>query len=264
MVVSLRALLFDVDGTVADTERYGHRPAYNSAFRKLGLTWRWGPRLYRKLLALPGGKERLRYFVDQHHPDLAHHTAAYANDPDLWVAQVHDLKSRYFQRYLRKGRIPLRPGVARLIREADAAGLHVALVSNASRASLRPVLRYGLGRELATRIDLVVSGEDVTRKKPAPDSYLLALSRLGLAANECVALEDSSMGLRAAVAAGVPTIVTTNANTEGEDFSSACVVLDGCGEPDQPVTHARGPALGPYLTLEQLRAVQRFAHVPTC
>ena len=257
--MNLRALLFDVDGTVADTERYGHRPAYNSAFRKLGLDWSWGPRLYRKLLSQPGGKERLRHYVDHYQPDLAHHATAYANDPALWVAGVHELKSRYFQRYLRKGRIPLRPGVARLIREADAAGLHVALVSNASRASLRPVLRYGLGKELAGRIDLVVSGEDVTRKKPAPDSYLLALSRLGLSADECVALEDSAMGLRAAVAAGVPTIITTNANTEGEDFSSASVVLDCCGEPDQPAHRAGGHAVGPYLTLERLRAVQRLA-----
>ena len=258
--MTLRALLFDVDGTVADTERYGHRPAYNSAFRKLGLNWHWGPRLYRRLLEQPGGKERLRYYVEHYKPDLAHHATAYTNDPDLWVSQVHELKSRYFQRYLRKGRIPLRPGVARLIREADQAGLHVALVSNASRASLKPVLRYGLGEELATRIDLVVSGEDVGRKKPAPDGYLLALDRLGLSADECVALEDSAMGLRAAVAAGVPTVITTNANTEGEDFSSACAVLDGCGEPDQPVHSAQGPAMGPYLTLDRLREVQRTAH----
>lgn len=246
-------MLLDVDGTVADTERYGHRPAYNRAFCKLGLMFRWGPRLYRKLLEQPGGCERLMHYVVHYRPDLGEQAAAFSADPQGWVARVHALKARYFQRYLRKGRVPLRPGVARLIREADAAGLHVALVSNASRASLRPVLRYGLGEELAERIDLVVSGEDVEHKKPAPDTYLLALSRLGLAPNECVALEDSAMGLRAAVAAGVPTVITTNANTEGEDFSAAVMVLDGCGEPDQPVRTSRGPMSEPYLTLAQLR-----------
>jgi HAD superfamily hydrolase (TIGR01509 family) len=254
--MSLRALLLDVDGTVADTERYGHRPAYNRAFRKLGLGFRWGPRLYRKLLEQPGGKERLMHFVVHHAPDLGDHAEAFAADPAAWVDAVHELKSRYFQRYLRRGQVPLRPGVARLIREADAAGLRVALVSNASRASLQPVLRYGLGEELAERIDLIVSGEDVQRKKPSPDTYLLALSKLGLAASECVALEDSAMGLRAAVAAGVPTIVTTNANTEGEDFSTAVMVLDGCGEPDAPARSLTGPFEDRCLTLGQLR---RFA-----
>lgn len=255
--LSLRALLLDVDGTLADTERHGHRPAYNRAFRKLGMSFRWGPRLYRKLLEQPGGKERLQYFVAHYKPDLGVQAEPYAADPCAWVDQVHALKSRYFQRSLRKGRVPLRPGVARLIREVDAAGLRVALVSNASRASLRPMLRFGLGEELADRIDLVVSGEDVKRKKPAPDTYLLALSKLGIGADECVALEDSAMGLRAAVAAGVPTIVTTNANTEGEDFSHAVMVLDGCGEPDQPLRTTRGMLTDACLTLAHL---QGFAH----
>lgn len=251
--MTLRALLLDVDGTVADTERYGHRPAYNRAFRKLGLGFRWGPRLYRKLLEQPGGKERLLHYVQHYQPELGEHAARFEVDPQGWVGEVHHLKSHYFKRYLRKGQVPLRPGVARLIREADAAGLRVALVSNASRASLQPVLRYGLGEELAARIDLIVSGEDVKRKKPAPDTYLLALSKLGLAANECVALEDSAVGLKAAVAAGVPTIVTLNANTEGEDFSSAVMVLDCCGEPDAPARAIKGQATDSYLTLAQLQ-----------
>ncbi len=251
--MSLRALLLDVDGTVADTERYGHRPAYNRAFRKLELGFRWGPKLYRELLIQPGGKERILHYVNYYQPDLGGHAEAFAENPKAWVAKVHKLKSHYYRRYLRMGLVPLRPGVARLIREAAAAGINVALVSNASRASLRPVLRYGLGEELADRIDLVVSGEDVCAKKPAPDSYLLALHKLGLTAAECVALEDSDIGLRAAHAAGVTTVVTTNSNTEGQDFSKAVMVLDGCGEPDQPAQLSRGAWTDPYLTLAHLR-----------
>lgn len=253
--MTLRALLLDVDGTVADTERFGHRPAYNRAFRKLGLGFRWGPRLYRKLLEQPGGKERLMHYVRHYQPDLGEQAEAFARNPEHWVAGVHDLKSEYFRRYLRKGEVPLRPGVARLIREADAAGLHVALVSNASRASLRPVLEYGLGKELASRIDLVVSGEDVCRKKPAPDGYLMALERLGLPARECVALEDSAIGLRAAVAAGVPTIVTTNANTEHEDFGAAMLVLDGLGDTDSPARSLCGRVAGRCVTLSELQSL---------
>ena len=100
---------------------------------------------------------------------------------------------------------------------------------------------------------MIASGEEVQRKKPAPDVYRLAIERLAVQPDECVALEDSAMGLRAAVAAGVPTIVTTNANTEGEDFSTAVAVLDGCGEPDQPIRSARGSLEGPCLTLAQLQ-----------
>lgn len=238
--MSLRALLLDVDGTVADTERYGHRPAFNRAFRKLGLDFRWGPKLYRRLLEQQGGRERLLHYIEHYQPDLKEHAAAVRADPLRWVKSVHRLKSHYFSRYLRKGRVPLRPGVARLLREARATGVRVALVSNASRASLEPILQYGLGSELASQIELIVSGEDVLHKKPAPDSYLLALSRLGVRAEECIALEDSCVGLRAAVAAGIPTVVTLNANTEAEDFSSAVLVLENLGEPEAPSRAIRG------------------------
>lgn len=251
--MTLRAILLDVDGTVADTERYGHRPAYNRAFRKLGLKVQWSPKLYRKLLEQPGGKERVLHYIEHYKPELGAHAAEAAKDPKGFASRVHALKSVYFRRYLRKGQVPLRPGIARLIREADAAGLRVALVSNASRASLTPVLEYGLGKELAERIDLVVSGEDVARKKPYPDTYLLALSKLGIGANECVALEDSAMGLKAAVAAGVPTIVTTNANTEGEDFSSAMMVVKCLDESGDALRAGVEPLPEVSLTLSRIQ-----------
>jgi HAD superfamily hydrolase (TIGR01509 family) len=236
----LRALLFDVDGTLADTERLGHRKAYNKAFRKLGLTFRWGPKLYRRLLKQPGGKERLRYYLKRYQPELGDHADAVGEAEDAWVAHVHGVKSSYFRRLVKRGMVPLRAGVARLMREADAGGVQIAVVTNASRASLEPLLRYSLGDELVDRVDLVVCGEDGVAKKPAPDLYHLALQRLQLPANACIAVEDSAMGLRAATAAGIPTIITTNAETEGQDFSSAMLVLDSLGEPDQPATVLRG------------------------
>jgi beta-phosphoglucomutase-like phosphatase (HAD superfamily) len=126
------------------------------------------------------------------------------------------------------------------MREADARGIQIAVVTNASRASLAPLLRYSLGDELVDRVDVVVCGEDGVAKKPAPDLYHLALQRLQLPANACIAVEDSAMGLRAAAAAGIPTIITVNAETEGQDFSAAMLVVDSLGEPDHPATVLRG------------------------
>src|SRR5258708_17775613 len=170
----LRALLFDVDGTLADTEPMGHRKAYNRAFRKLGLEFRWGPKLYRRLLSQPGGKERLRYYLKRYQPELGEYAEAVGESEEAWVEHVHHLKSRYFRKLVRRGAVPLRPGVARLMRAADAAGLQIAVVTNASRASLQPLLRYSLGDELAKHIAITLSSEDGVAKKPAPDLYHLA------------------------------------------------------------------------------------------
>ena len=116
--MSLRALLFDLDGTLADTERLGHRPAYNRAFKELGLPFRWGPKLYRKLLRHTGGRERLLHYLERYAPDLGDQRQAAESDPRGWARAVHALNSRYFRRLVRRGRVPLRPGVARLMTEA--------------------------------------------------------------------------------------------------------------------------------------------------
>lgn len=236
----LRALLFDVDGTLAETERNGHRKAYNRAFRNLGLVFRWGPKLYRRLLMQPGGKERLQHYLKHYQPELGDYADAVGENLDAWVEHVHRVKSRYFRRLVKRGQLPLRPGVARLMREADASGLQIAIVTNASRASLEPILRYSLGAELAGRVDVVVCGEDGLRKKPAPDLYLAALQRMQLPARACVAIEDSAMGLKAAAAAGIPTVITVNGETEGQDFGAAMMVLDNLGEPDAPARVLKG------------------------
>lgn len=241
--MQLRAILFDVDGTLADTETHGHRRAYNRAFRDLGLHFRWGPRLYRKLLKQPGGKERLEHFLRQYQPQLGDHADAVSENPKAWIEHVHKLKSLFFRRLVQSGALPLRPGVARLMTEAHAAGVKVGLVTNASRASLKPLLAHSLGEPLAQRLDVVVCGEDVANKKPSPDLYILALSRLQLPAADCLAIEDSAMGLQSATAAGLATLITHNVDTESDDFAAAVAVLDSLGEPQQPMRVLRG-ALG--------------------
>lgn len=224
-------MLFDLDGTLADTEVLGHRRAYNRAFRKLGLGFRWGPKLYRKLLKQPGGKERLLHYLQRYRPELGPHAEAAQADPGLWTRTVHELKSRYFRRLVRRGLVPLRPGVARLMLEARASGLRLAIVTNASRATVKPMLRHALGPGLRGCVEVLVCGDDVAHKKPAPDLYRLALTQLGLAARECIAVEDSAAGLAGARAAGIATLITTNLNTVHEDFTGALRVLETLGEP---------------------------------
>ena len=254
VAVSLRALLLDVDGTLADTESHGHRPAYNQAFRSLGLRFRWNSRLYRKLLALPGGRERLTYYLRHYQPELGAQADAARHDEAAWVDRVHQLKSRYFRAFVRKGKVPLRPGVARLIAEAKAAGVKVALVSNASHDSLNAVLNHAMPG-LAEQVDLIVSGADVPAKKPSPDPYLHAMNQLDLKPWQCVALEDSAVGLQAATSAGICTIITRNENTLDDDFSKARLVLDGLGEPEAPVSVIRGTLEGGWLTLADVEAM---------
>lgn len=254
--MSLRAVLFDVDGTLADTEALGHRPAYNRAFRELGFDFRWGPKLYRKLLKQPGGRERLKHYVEHYQPELGVHEAEARADLDAWVKRVHDLKSHYFKRYMRRGRVPLRAGVARLMREAHGAGIQIAIVTNASLKTLQPVLKYTIGPELAAEVAVIASGEEVRNKKPAPDLYQLAMQRLGIGAEECVALEDSEMGLEAAAAAGVKAVVTINSDTAAQDFTEAALVVSSLGEPGAPTQVLKG-RLGHHgwVTLETLQAL---------
>lgn len=254
--MSLKAVLFDVDGTLADTEALGHRPAYNRAFRKLGLDFRWGPKLYRKLLKQPGGRERIKHYIQRFDPELGPEAEEAEQNLDAWVAKVHTLKSHYFKRYMRHGRVPLRPGIARIMREARGSGVRLAIVTNASLKTLRPVLRYSMGPELAAEVEIIASGEEVQNKKPAPDLYQLAMRRLNLEPHECVALEDSEMGLRAAAGAGLAAVVTINRDTLEQDFSEAALVVSSLGEPGAPTRVLKGHIDGlPWVSLSTLRTV---------
>jgi len=256
--MALRALLFDVDGTLADTEPHGHLPAYNRAFKEMGLGWKWSKRLYRKLLLQPGGRERLDHYLKEHAPDLGPQRKRVEHDRHGWIEDVHRLKSKHFRRRLEKGRVPLRPGVRRLMLGAAESHLQIALVTNASRASLEPFLAHALGDELRSHIDAIVSGEDVERKKPAPDLYEHALEQLQLGPSECVALEDSEMGLQSASDAGIATLVVVNDDTRRQRFDRAVLVVDSLGEPDAPGTVLRGQGEAPETCCVDVAFLQRL------
>lgn len=261
--MNLRALLLDVDGTLADTESRGHLPAWNRAFRDLELDWQWSPELYRDLLAQPGGRERVEHYIEHYKPDLGAHGDRAKADRRAWVKSVHERKSCRFRERLESGEVPLRDGVERLITEAHEVGIRIAIVTNASRASLEPFLHHALGERLQGCVHAIISGEQVARKKPAPDIYHRACVAVDCAPHECVTIEDSAMGLQAAHAAGVPAVVTLNADTDARKLGSAVLVVDSLGEPDKPVQVIKSPGFAlDYVDVAVLRQLQMAAAQP--
>ncbi len=237
----LKALVFDVDGTLADTERDGHRVAFNLAFAEAGLDWNWSIDLYGQLLAVTGGKERIRFYLQRHHPDFRPPGGA---DVDAFIAGLHAAKTRHFTRMLAEGRLPLRPGVARLLGEAREAGLRLAIATTTTPANVEALLVHALGADAPGWFDAISAGDVVPAKKPAADIYHHALEALGLPAAACLAFEDSAHGLAAARGAGLETVITVNDYTRGQDFTGALLVVDHLGEPGRPMTVLAGDAGG--------------------
>ena len=216
----LQALIFDVDGTLADTERDGHRVAFNAAFRDAGLPWHWDVRVYGELLAIAGGKERIAHYARLHAPELAARP-----DFEAFVRKLHVIKTGHYVHLVAAGALPLRPGVENIIREAKKAGLKLAIASTTSPENVVALLRASLAHDAANWFDVIAAGDIVPTKKPAPDIYLWVLERLGIPAADCLAIEDSGHGLKAARAAGIPAVVTENGYTHGQDFTGALAVL---------------------------------------
>jgi HAD superfamily hydrolase (TIGR01509 family) len=182
----LRGLILDFDGTIAETERHGHRVSYNLAFTELGLDWSWDEELYGALLSVAGGKERLRHYLAQYRPKLLDDAIA----SDL-IAEIHRAKVRHFANMAPM--IPLRPGLVRLVQDANAAGVVVAIATTGSRPGVEAVLRQH--ETLPAMVCLIAGNEAAERKKPEPDIYRWTLDRLGLEAADCIAIEDSIASL---------------------------------------------------------------------
>jgi len=221
----MQALIFDCDGVLVDTERDGHRVAFNQAFAKAGFGFEWDVELYGELLGIAGGKERMRhYFESQGWPDSA------GDDKDAFLAELHKTKTAIFAELIASGQLPLRAGVLRLVDEAIAADVRLGVCTTSNPKSIDAVLDL-MGPERKKRFEFVLAGDIVSRKKPDPEIYDLAISKLGLPASECIVVEDSRNGLLAAIGAGLPCFITMSTYTTEEDFSEAVGIAPELGDP---------------------------------
>jgi len=218
--MTTKAIIFDVDGTLADTED-GHRKAFNKAFAESNLNWHWDIGLYGQLLKVTGGKERIKYFTADFLTDY--------NKPDNFddfVKNLHKIKTRHYTAMLREGNIPLRPGIKQLIQDAHAAGIILAIATTTTPENVSALLEVGLGKNWNSYFSANGCGDIVPHKKPAPDIYFWVLEQLGLSPADCIALEDSQNGLRSSLAAGIKTYMTINQYTRSQDFTGAAGVFD--------------------------------------
>ena len=253
----MTALIFDCDGVLADTERFGHLPAFNATFEEFGLPVRWSENEYGRLLRIGGGKERMATLFT---PEFVARTRLPSNREDqaAELARWHRRKTEIYTGMVARGVLPARPGVSRIIREAIAAGWKLAVCSTSAEASVQAILEHVAGHDGAARFDLVLAGDVVPRKKPASDIYELALQRLSIDPDDALVVEDSRNGLLAALGAGVRCVITVNDYTKDEDFSEAVLVISSLGDPDGERTRvlaSRSAARpGDWITLADLDA----------
>jgi HAD superfamily hydrolase (TIGR01509 family) len=239
--VALQAILFDVDGTLAETEEV-HRRSFNAAFRAAGLPWHWDRELYRELLAVTGGKERIGRFL-----------AGLADPPRCDVPALHRAKTERYTALVAAGAVVLRPGIARLLAEARAQGVRLAIATTTTPANVAALLAAALGPEGPALFEVMVAGDAVPCKKPAPDVYEAVLEAMGLDPAACIAIEDSRNGVLSARRAGLPVLATPGLYTGDDDLRHALAVLSDLGEPGAPYRHLGGAGSGEgWVTVEAL------------
>jgi HAD superfamily hydrolase (TIGR01509 family) len=221
----LKAIFWDQDGVIIDTEKDGHRVAFNKMFKECGYDFEWNVDTYGALLQISGGKERMRHYFTERGILLE----GIPEKDSEFLLSLHKKKTAIFVEMIESGILPLRAGVKRLMQEAMAAGLRLGVCTTANERSANAIAKGMLGD---ISLEFVLAGDVVSKKKPDPEIYLLALKKSGLSPDECIVVEDSRNGLLAAQAAGLRAVATTNIYTENEDLSAASIVVTSLGDPD--------------------------------
>ena len=222
----MKALIFDCDGVLVDTERDGHRVAFNKTFTNMGYDVEWSVELYGELLSISGGKERMKHYFNQEGWPKG------VSDRDQLILDLHKAKTDAFMQIIESGELALRPGVARLVDEAIADGhILLSICSTSNERSVNLIAEKLLGPQRKGKFSAILAGDVVSKKKPDPEIYNLAVEKLEVKPAECVVVEDSRNGLLAAKAAGMKCVITTNGYTEKEDFSEADLVVSELGDP---------------------------------
>ena len=235
----LEAVIFDVDGTLADTEDV-HRRAFNQAFARFDLDWDWTPALYAELLAISGGRERIarygKFTLTERFDDPESRTK--------FIRELHSAKTAIYVKMLTDGDVPLRSGVERLLEELYAAGITLAIATSSTFSNLKTLLDHNLGENWMSKFSAIATCDTVSIKKPSPRVYEAVLKILAVAPPHAVAVEDTVNGCMAARAAEITTIITTHQFTGDKEFPGAALVVDSLGEPDAPFTVRAGDPRG--------------------
>lgn len=228
--MTLKAIILDFDGTIADTERDGHRVAFNQAFLDYGLNWFWTIHQYQKLLKVNGGEERIQSYIDDLPPNVRNAlSSSLAKD-------LYGIKTKHYLDMLRQnGGIPFRPGILRIIHEAMNKGIKLAIATSSTQENVTALLKSRLGHDALSWFDVIATSNQVVSKKPHSRVYQYVLQALEMAPTECIAIEDSPDGLTASLGANLKTLITFNHYTHDDVFTGAVAVLPHLGEVDLPV-----------------------------
>ena len=232
--MELKALIFDVDGTLANTEHDGHLRAFNEAFKFFELDWHWDSELYSELLSVSGGKERLAYYISNYNPKLE--SSLSIKD----ITNIHNKKTEIFVDCVANGRVSLRVGVERLIEEAIESGLRLGIATTTTLKNVEALIKSTLGEFALDKFEVIGAGDIVEKKKPAADIYQYVLDKMGLSSHECIAFEDSKIGFDSATSAGLRTVVTLSEYTKTKNFEGALVVINHLGDENEPFEIIKG------------------------
>ena len=236
--MKLNAILFDVGGTIAESEEI-HRVSFNEAFKEFGLNWYWDEAIYRELVFIGGGKERIKHYITRAWPEMLKQ-----KNLTKYIESVHKIKGQIYEEFLNDSQLKARPGIIRLLKELKNEKIRLAIVSDTTEENLINLFKKGLGINPIEWFEILAHGGCTIQKKPSPDIYLWTLERLKLPPESCLAIEDAPRGVDSAIDAGLKVLVTPSIYTLEENFEKSSLLLSHLGEPEEPFNIIKGDAFG--------------------